>query len=85
MLLMEGIREREKVLLILSEHAVSSSWVEKEGETAFEEEQRCCIFFSSQSVWILLSPRPGELGRRHPGEYYKSGTPLDGRTTTVLL
>jgi hypothetical protein len=36
----EGIREREKVLLIFSEHAVSSSWVEKEVETAFEEEQR---------------------------------------------
>lgn len=35
----EGIREREKVLLILSEHSVSSSWVEKEVEAAFEEER----------------------------------------------
>lgn len=36
----EGIREKERVLLILSEHSVSSSWVEKEVETAFEEERR---------------------------------------------
>jgi uncharacterized protein YjbI with pentapeptide repeats len=36
----EGIREKEKVLLILSEQSVSSSWVEKEVETAFEEETR---------------------------------------------
>jgi hypothetical protein len=36
----EGIRGKEKVLLILSEYAVSSTWVEKEVETAFEEEGR---------------------------------------------
>ena len=36
----EGIRDRDKVLLILSEESVSSSWVEKEVETAFEEETR---------------------------------------------
>ena len=48
----EGIREREKVLLILSEHAVSSSWVEKEVETAFEEEQRRQDLLLFQSVWI---------------------------------
>ena len=35
-----GIRERDKVLLVLSEHAITSAWVEKEVETAFEEEVR---------------------------------------------
>jgi hypothetical protein len=34
----EGIRDKDRVLLILSEESVSSSWVEKEVETAFEEE-----------------------------------------------
>lgn len=36
----EGIRERERVILILSKYAVSSRWVEKEVETTFEEEER---------------------------------------------
>jgi hypothetical protein len=36
----EAIRGTEKLLLILSENAISSTWVEKEVETAFEEESR---------------------------------------------
>jgi hypothetical protein len=36
----EAIRGNEKVLLVLSEHSISSNWVEKETETAFEEESR---------------------------------------------
>ncbi len=36
----EAIRGNEKVLLVLSEHSISSNWVEKETETAFEEENR---------------------------------------------
>jgi hypothetical protein len=36
----EAIREMGKLLLVLSESATSSTWVEKEFETAFEEEKR---------------------------------------------
>ncbi len=36
----EAIHVHERLLLILSEHSVSSEWVEKEVETAFEKEQR---------------------------------------------
>ena len=36
----EAIRVRDKVLLILSERSIESDWVEKEVETAFEEERR---------------------------------------------
>jgi uncharacterized protein YjbI with pentapeptide repeats len=36
----EAIRLRDKVLLILSEHAIKSDWVEDEVTTAFEEERK---------------------------------------------
>lgn len=36
----EAIRETGKLLLVLSESSMASNWVEKEFETAFEEEQR---------------------------------------------
>ena len=36
----EAIRVRDKLLLILSEKSIESDWVEKEVETAFEEERR---------------------------------------------
>jgi hypothetical protein len=36
----EAIHFHERLLLILSENSVSSEWVEKEVETAFEKEQR---------------------------------------------
>ena len=36
----EAIRVHDKLLLVLSENSVSSAWVEKEVETAFEKEQR---------------------------------------------
>ncbi len=36
----EAIRVRDKLLLILSEKSIESGWVEKEVETAFEEERR---------------------------------------------
>ena len=35
----EAIRMYEKLLLLLSEHSVASTWVEKEVETAFEKER----------------------------------------------
>jgi len=36
----QAIRVKEKLLLVLSEDSITSSWVEKEVETAFEEESR---------------------------------------------
>jgi hypothetical protein len=36
----EAIREHTKLLLVLSEHSVASAWVEKQVETAFDEEQQ---------------------------------------------
>jgi hypothetical protein len=35
-----SIRIHDKLLLILSEHSINSTWVEKEVETAFEEEDK---------------------------------------------
>jgi len=35
----EAIREAERVVLVLSLHTMSSTWVEKEFETTFEEER----------------------------------------------
>jgi hypothetical protein len=36
----QSIRIHDKLLLILSEHSINSFWVEKEVETAFEEEHK---------------------------------------------
>ncbi len=36
----EAIRIHDKLLLVLSEHSVESTWVEKEVETAFEKERK---------------------------------------------
>jgi uncharacterized protein YjbI with pentapeptide repeats len=36
----EVIRVHERLLLVLSKHSISSDWVEKEVETAFEQERR---------------------------------------------
>jgi hypothetical protein len=36
----EAVRLREKLLLVLSEHAIASDWVEDEVTTAFEEERK---------------------------------------------
>ena len=36
----DAIRLRDKLLIVLSEQSISSAWVEKEVETAFEEERR---------------------------------------------
>jgi len=36
----ESIRLFDKLLLVLSEHSLSSSWVKKEVETAFDKEAR---------------------------------------------
>jgi hypothetical protein len=36
----QSMKPHQKLLLILSEHSIDSAWVEKEVETAFEEEQQ---------------------------------------------
>lgn len=50
----EAIRGNEKVLLVLSESSVASNWVEKETETAFEEESIRKGSSSSPSAWMAL-------------------------------
>jgi hypothetical protein len=36
----QAVRSYDKLLLVLSEHSIDSDWVEKEVETAFEEERK---------------------------------------------
>lgn len=71
----EGIRERERVLLILSKHAVSSRWVEKEVETTFDEESRreCLLLFPIRldgSVMDTSAAWAADVRRtRHIGDF----------------
>jgi predicted adenine nucleotide alpha hydrolase (AANH) superfamily ATPase len=69
----QGIRDRERLLLILSENSVISPWVEKEVETAFEEEasRRCGVLFpirldasvmSTQASWAADIRRSRHIG-----------------------
>ncbi len=68
-----GIQHYDKFLLVLSEHAVASDWVEKEVETAFEEErlQHKLILFpirldnevtSTQQAWAADIRRMRYIG-----------------------
>ena len=42
----DAIRIHDKLLIVLSENSIRSSWVEKEVKTAFEKESKCgCIVF----------------------------------------
>ena len=55
----KGIQLYDKFLLVLSEHAVTSDWVEKEVETAFEEErlQNKLILFPIRLDDAVMSTR----------------------------
>jgi TIR domain/Pentapeptide repeats (8 copies) len=57
----EAIRVHEKLLLILSENSIRSSWVEKEVETAFEREARenKTILFPIRLDNAVMENRPG--------------------------
>lgn len=63
----ESIRLYDKLLLVLSENSVSSQWVEKEVETAFEkeEEQKNTVLFPC--VWTTPCWRRRRAGRRTCG------------------
>jgi hypothetical protein len=71
----EGIRDKDRVLLILSEQSVSSSWVEKEVETAFEEEARRgnVVLFPIRldgAVMVASQSWAGDIRRaRHIGDF----------------
>jgi uncharacterized protein YjbI with pentapeptide repeats len=69
------IRVHDKLLLILSEHSVTNSWVEKEVETAMEseDEQKKTILFPvrlDDSVMEIKEGWPADIRRtRHIGDF----------------
>lgn len=71
----EVIRVHDKLLLILSEHSVGSSWVEKEVETALEseDEQKRTVLFPvrlDDSVIEVKTGWPADVRRtRHIGDF----------------
>jgi uncharacterized protein YjbI with pentapeptide repeats len=78
----EAIHVHERLLLILSENSVSSEWVEKEVETAFEKEQRQkrTVLFPLRLDDAVMESLPG--GPLTFGERATSATFADGKTTT---
>jgi hypothetical protein len=73
----EAIRLHDKLLLLLSKHAVASDWVEKEVETAMEQErrqQRIVLFpiRLDTAVMKLESDWPADVRRgRNIGDFCK--------------
>jgi uncharacterized protein YjbI with pentapeptide repeats len=71
----EVIRVYDRLLLILSEHSVTSSWVEKEVETAMEseDEQKRTVLFPvrlDDSVMEIKTGWPADVRRtRHIGDF----------------
>ena len=73
----ESIEKYEKLLLVLSEASVNSSWVEKEVETAFEKEQqtKTTVLFPirlDDAVMTTAAAWAGDIRRtRHIGDFRK--------------
>jgi hypothetical protein len=71
----ESIRTHDKLLLILSEHSVSSEWVEKEVETAMEKERedKRTILFPVRLDNVVMESKTGwaaDVRRtRHIGDF----------------
>jgi TIR domain len=70
----EAIHQHDKLLLVLSDGALRSSWVESEVETALErerKERRTILFPVRLDDEVLNSPLAwaGEVRRRHIGEF----------------
>ena len=71
----EAIRVRDKLLLVLSEHSIESTWVETEVETALEEEaaRSTTVLFPvrlDDAVLETKKPWAGHLRRtRHLGDF----------------
>jgi isopentenyl diphosphate isomerase/L-lactate dehydrogenase-like FMN-dependent dehydrogenase len=69
-----GIRLRDKVLLILSEHSIKSDWVEDEATKAFEEERKRgqTVLFPirlDDAVMETDEAWAGKLRARHIGDF----------------
>ena len=76
------IHVQDKLLLILSEHAISSDWVEDEVETALEKEQRQQreVLFPvrlDESVMQTLQPWAAKVRRRHIGDFTRWTEPTE--------
>ena len=71
----EAIRTYEKLLLLLSEHSVISTWVEKEVETAFDRENECgeLVLFPIRLDTAVMESKTGwaaDIRRsRHVGNF----------------
>jgi hypothetical protein len=71
----EVIRTHQKLLLVLSENAIASGWVEKEVETAFEQEQdtRANVLFPVRLDGSIMKEKTGwaaDIRRsRHIGDF----------------
>jgi hypothetical protein len=59
----EAIRVHDKLLLVLSKNSVASDWVEKEVETAMEQErrQKRTVLFPIRCQRALRTSQPGAL------------------------
>ena len=83
----DAIRDYDKLLIVLSENSINSSWVEKEVETAFEKEhkQNCTVLFpvrlddavmETTQAWAADIRRTRHIGDfrkwKNPGEYRKA-------------
>ena len=69
----QSIRIHDKLLLILSEHSINSEWVEDEGESAYEQEQKrnTTVFFpirlddavmDTEKAWAAKLRRSRHIG-----------------------
>jgi uncharacterized protein YjbI with pentapeptide repeats len=70
----EAIRQRDRVVLILSEHAINSDWVETEVTTAFEEERtrKQTVLFPvrlDDAVMTAKEPWAAQLRARNIGDF----------------
>lgn len=86
-----AIRSREKLLLILSKESIGSSWVEKEVETAFEEERRAqkTVLFPiriDDEVMSAAKSWAADLRRtRHIGDFSRWTNPVAYRAALDRL
>src|SRR5215207_5741333 len=60
----EAVRLRDKVLLILSEGAISSGWVEGEVTRALDEERTRCYHFATQLAGTIRDEERRGNGKR---------------------
>lgn len=87
----ESIQKQEKLLIILSENSIESDWVEKEVETAFEEERKnkCTVFLPiklDKSVMDTDKAWASDIRRsRHIGDFTKWQHPSNYKEPFIAL